>query len=209
MHDFYTANILNYCEGYYTPRSVPNATVSKSDIHEDFTNCSTPKAMWEFDPKQVIQNELDASGHSNVNVTSDLNWPQDVSEGLDALHAAQKAAFILYCVGIGLAAISFIFSVLAFCLTGRLSAFINVLIAFIDFLVLGVASAIVTVLAVHGSKLINKYGNDVGISASAGGKFLAFTWAATAAMVICSMWWCLDCIIGHRSDRYSSRKAAY
>ncbi|KAF2147677.1 hypothetical protein K461DRAFT_330132 [Myriangium duriaei CBS 260.36] len=207
MHDFYTANVLNYCEGYYTPGPVPNATLKTSDIHKKFTNCSAATAMFQFDPKKIIQTEIDNSGHSDINITS-LEWPSDIDTGLRALHAAQKAMFILYCVGLALTAVAAIFSIISFCLSGRLSAFINVLIAILAFAAIGIASAIVTVLAVHGSRLINKYGNDIGLSASPGKKFLALTWAATAAMIICAFWWCVDCCVGRRSHKYTSARYA-
>lgn len=208
VHDFYTANIMSYCEGYFTPTAVPNTTVTSKDIHKNFTSCSNMTAAYNFDPREIIQAELNKTGLSEINI-SDLDWPSDIDTGLRALHVAQKATFVLYCIGIGLIGVATIFAILSVFLSGRLSAFVNVLLAGLAFLAIGLASAIVTAVVVHGTHLINKYGKVVTISANVGGKFLALTWAATAAMVICSLWWCLDCLVGRRRSRgtYTEKSA--
>ncbi|GAM91431.1 hypothetical protein ANO11243_094810 [Dothideomycetidae sp. 11243] len=200
LHEFYTANLRTYCEGYYTPGPVPNATLKAKNIHKQFTNCSKPVTFFQFNPKQVIQDELNASGHSDINI-SQLSWPTDIDRGLKAVHTSQKAAFVLYCIALGTIGLATIFSIVSFCLNGRLSAFIMVMICGLAFLAIGLASAVVTVVAIHGSRLINKYGNPVGLSSHWGVKYLAFSWAATGAMVLCSLWWCADCLIGRRNQR--------
>lgn len=50
---------------------------------------------------------------------------------------------------------------------------------------------------------INKYGDDIGIAAYKGKKFLGMTWAATAVMLLASFLWIFECIVGHR------RQSAY
>lgn len=83
-----------YCEGYYEPRAVPNATVSRSDITRNFTYCSPRSANFQFDPRDALQRDLNASGNSWLNV-SDLNWPDEIDRGIDAIHIVQRVAFII------------------------------------------------------------------------------------------------------------------
>jgi len=206
LHDFYSAHILDFCEGYFVPGPVPNATLSRSSIHRNITSCSNKTAMYSFDPRVVLQQELNKTGHGNINLT-DLQWPSEVDKGLQALRIASKATFVLYCIAIAFTAIAAIFALLSIFFDGRLSSFINVILDWLAFLAIGLASAIVTAIAVKAKDVINKYGNPVGISATKGNKFLILTWVATGAMLLASMVWCFDCIFGTR--KRSSRRRAY
>lgn len=90
---------MTYCEGYYKPGPVPNATLSKDDISKNVTECSNRTAMYNFDPEEILQRELDESG-TGVDL-SDLDWPDDIQKGIDALIISAKATFVLYCIAIG------------------------------------------------------------------------------------------------------------
>jgi hypothetical protein len=48
---------------------------------------------------------------------------------------------------------------------------------------------------------VNKFTDEVGISASRGGKFLAMTWAATAVMLLASFVSIVQCCVGRRRPR--------
>lgn len=206
LHDFYTAHILDYCEGFYTPGPVPNTTLSRSSIQKNVTACSNKTALYTFDPQTTLQKELNQSGHSNVNLTS-LQWPSEVSTGLRALRIAQRATFVLYCIGIGFISIALVCAVLGIFLEGRLSAFINVLVDWLAFIAIGLASAIATAVMVKSTDVINHYGNDIGINAYKGSKFLVLTWVATGLMLVASVVWCFDCIAGHRRQRTRTNKS--
>ncbi|KAK4507832.1 hypothetical protein PRZ48_001567 [Zasmidium cellare] len=199
IHDFYSAHLMNYCEGFYTPAAIPNATVSKSDIHKNVTACSNRTAMYNFDPQQIIQKELNNSvGSGVVNLVNDLNWPEDITNGIRALQVAAKAAFVLYCIAIGFIGVALILAVVSIFFEGRLSALLNMLVDWLAFLVLGIASAIATAIAVKGASVINKYGDDIGVSAQQGNKFMILTWVATGLLLLASIVWCFDCIAGRR-----------
>lgn len=200
LHDFYSAHILDFCEGFYTPTDMPNATFSKSDIHRNVTSCSNRTAMYSFNPRQTLQLELNQTGHGNINLT-DLEWPSQVDDGLHALKVASQATFVLYCIAIGFMALAMLTALLSFFFEGRLSSFINVVVDWLAFVAMGIASAIVTAIIVKAADLINKYGNDIGISAQKGGRFLIITWVATGLMFIASIVWCFDCIVGRRSSK--------
>ncbi|KUI67273.1 SUR7 family protein pun1 [Cytospora mali] len=203
IHDFYTANLMTYCEGYYEPTALPNASVSLGSISKNFTYCSPRSADFQFDPRAALQRDLNASGNSWLDVTTDLDWPDEVDQGLQAVHIVQRVAFVIYCIAIGLIGLATLVSVVSVLFSGRLSACGNVLLALLAFLVAIIASALATAVAVVGETAVNHYGGDVGISATAGGKFLGLTWGATGAMLVCVVWWSVDCCCGRRGRNKS------
>lgn len=210
VHDFYSAHVLNYCEGFFLPGAVPNTTLSRGDIDRNVTYCSNTTALYHFNPRDNLQQELDASG---VDVDlADLDWPEEIDDGLRALRTASMAMFVLYCIAIAFIFLALIAAVAGVFLNGRLSALLNVIVDVLAFLAVGIASAIVTAIAVKAAHLINRYGNEIGVSATMGRKFLALTWAATACMFIASLVWCFACVTGRRNDRakhHRSEKFAY
>jgi len=196
---------MNYCYGAYTPGPVPNATLSKSKIHQNVTGCSHQTAMFAFDPAAALQNSLDESG---VGITlADLDWPKDLENGIDALSIAMKASFVLYCIGIAFCfqtAIASAFWVSRCSNGGILTAILEIIMALSAFLSLGIASTIVTVVAVKSDSIINKYGKPIGVSADRGNGFLGLTWAATALMFIASIAGCAGCF--RKRDRKSVKR---
>ncbi|KAF4547597.1 SUR7/PalI-like protein 2 [Elsinoe fawcettii] len=201
LRDYYSAHLMTYCEGFYEPGPLPNATVSLGDIDRNTTWCSNRTANFEFDPREALQRNLNESGNGNINVT-DLNWPSQIDDGLRALHAVQRATFIIYCVAIGLIALATIAAIVSIVFSGRLSACGVLILSFLAFIAIGVASGMVTAIGVIGVRVINQYAEQVGLQAQRGNKFLALTWAATAAMFITVIWWTADCCIGRRNRGY-------
>lgn len=205
LHDFYSAHLLNYCEGFYTPSDLPNATLPRSAISKNVTHCSNRTALFAFNPRATLQRELDDAGHGDLNLT-DLAWPEELDDGVRALATASKATFVLYCVGAALAFVALAAAGVGVFFEGRLSAVVNVVVDSVAFLVLGVASAVVTAVAVKAARVVNEKGEDVGVSAQRGGKFLALTWAATGLLFVASLVWCGMCVVGGRRRRVSRVK---
>ena len=65
----------------------------------------------------------------------------------------------------------------------------NAVVASVAFFSLGIASAVVTAVIVQGTDAVNKFGNEVGIEAQQGNKFLGITWAATLLMMVAFLIW--------------------
>jgi hypothetical protein len=165
--------------------------------------------MYNFDPRQMIQRELNESGHGNINLT-DLGWPDEVDDAISALEVASNAMFVLYCIGIAFAGLALISALVSIFFSGRLSAFANIIIDLIAFLAVGIASAIATAISVKAADIINDKGERVGISAQKGNKFLILTWVATACLLVASLVWCFDCVVGRRNkNRYRNRKGSF
>lgn len=206
IEDFYSAHMLNYCYGQYTPVEVANSTVSHDDISKNVTGCSESQAMYRFDPTEILQEALNKTG---VDVTlQDLNWPEDIQKGIDALNALMGAVFVMYIIAIVLIFIALVTSLAAVFGSGRLSACVNVITALLAFLAIGLASALVTAVIVKAADVINQYGNDIGVEAYFGRKFLSLTWAATGVMVGPIVGWTLEVCMGRR-NRNRERKVRH
>lgn len=205
IEDFYSAHMLNYCYGQYEPAEVANSTVSQDDISKNVTGCSKSRAMYRFDPTKIIEDALNRTVGTEVTL-SDLQWPEDIQNGTAALNALMAATFVLYVIAICLIFVTLVAALFAVLTSERLSACLNFLIATLAFLAIGLASALITAVIVKGTKVINQYGNDIGIAANWGGKFLALTWAATGLMFIVLLAWSIEFCIGRRRH---SRRASY
>jgi len=197
IEDFYSMYALDYCEGAYTPTSVPNATFSKSHIHMNVTLCS-PKGKFNFTPGAAIQRTLDRTG---TGVTlQDLDWPTSIDKDFGTLASLAKAIMGLY-----IASIVFTFLALIAAIVWllspegrRLCGGLQSVMAFLAFVVFGVTSGLVTAVGVKGDHIIDKYGSDVGISANRSNKLLALTWAGVACLFIASIVGCFGCVFARR-----------
>jgi heme/copper-type cytochrome/quinol oxidase subunit 2 len=107
---------------------------------------------------------------------------------------------VLYAVGIAAAGCAILASLVAFFLHGsRLISFGNWGLATISFLALLIASIIITVVQSKATKLINKYGNEIGVYAYRGNKYLVLTWVAVAVMFLAMLAWVAEFCVGKRN----------
>lgn len=117
VKDFYSAHVLTYCEGAYQPDPTdPNAS-------KNVTHCSERKALYMFDPKDIMAKEL-VGGVS----LEDLKWPDALDDGIRSLRAALKAMFIAYVVGIAVTGLTIITSAIGVADIGSLTAVINLVL---------------------------------------------------------------------------------
>ncbi len=126
IKDFYSAHILDYCEGYYTPGPVQNLTTT---VSENVTHCSNQTTMFHFDPANVIQSEL----KPGINLT-DLKWPSAIQDGIRAIELASKVMFVVYCIGASAVGVALLGAILGIFFSGRLSAVVNVMIATVHYI---------------------------------------------------------------------------
>jgi hypothetical protein len=196
VEDFYSAHLLDYCFGQYTPAEAPNATLGLDDIDKNVTGCSNQTAMFWFNPEVILEQALNRTG---LGITlQDIKWPQDIQRGLDALRIVSITSFVLYCISIALIFLALVAALPAIFAQGRMAACLNLMVTTLAFLAIGIASALVTAVLVKGTDVINRYGKDIGVQATRGNKFLALTWVATALMFITLAAWSLELCIGHR-----------
>ena len=190
LHDFYSVHVMDYCEGFFSP----NGT-SKRNV----TYCSDEKGQFSFNVTQALQRELNAS---HVNVTlSQIHWPSAISDGIHDLRLAFHATAVFYYMGIILTGLAFFASIVGVFVHGRVSALLNIGLAWLAFFTLMLASAIATSLATKATNVINKYGKDVDVNAARGDKFIALTWAGTALIFVAGAAWFGECIVGRRMEK--------
>jgi hypothetical protein len=197
IEDFYSAHMLDYCYGQYTPLEVANATIAEKDISKNVTGCSQSEAMYKFDPTRIVQDALNKTVGNKITL-EDLKWPEDIDTGIRALNALMAAMFVLYVVAICLIFVALLASLFSVFAAGRLSACANVVASSLAFIAIGLASALVTAVVVKATGLVNEYGNDVGVVANKGSKFLALTWAATGVMFVAMVVWIVEVCVGRR-----------
>jgi len=203
VHDFYSAHMLDYCEGSFEPGPVPNATLKASKISRNVTHCSNRTASFDFDPSAALQRTLNQT-HTGVTL-SDLGWPDDLDKGIRALRDSVRVTFALYCIGIGFA----FFAMVAFAFWmfgpstggGRGGPLVGMALAFVSLFALGIASAIVTAVVVKGNNVIDKYGKAIGVQAERGNSYLALTWASTALMFLATLLGCVGICFGRRKHK--------
>jgi hypothetical protein len=160
-----------------------------------------------FDITSVIEREL-AQGPLKLNLT-DLNWPDQIQDGLDALNTALDVSFILYLVGIGAAGLSILVALISFFFTHRRWALLNGILAFLSFACLAITSIIITIMQKKATDVINEHGNEIGVYAYVGRKFLILTWVSVAAMLLSFVSWLVVFILGRKNkDKTHDREKA-
>ena len=164
------------------------------------TGIATNNQIDHFNISEQLDKELQA-GKLHLNL-SDIDWPSDIQDGLDALNIALDALFVLYAVGIAAAGLSIFTSLVAFFLHGsRLVSFGNWGLASLSFFTLLVASIIITIVQKEAVDLLNKHGNDIGLYAYQGKKYLILTWVAVAVMLLAVTAWVVEFCIGRKNRR--------
>ena len=195
IKDFYSMYILDYCEGYYEPTALANATTSPT---RNITQCANTTTMFTFNITQILESEIRGGA-----TLADLDWPSDIQNAVDALNYAARAMFVLYCIGIGLTGLGMIAALFAVFAHGVLHAWLNGLFDLLAFICLGIASALATAIAVEVVKAVEQFGEPIGIAAYRGTGFLGLTWAATGLVLLATFTWVFDCCAGRRRERPS------
>ncbi|PMD20083.1 hypothetical protein NA56DRAFT_704886 [Hyaloscypha hepaticicola] len=192
IKQWYSLHLMDLCEGTFTP----NATEKGASLN--VSTCSNQTAMYHFDISKQLNKELEI-GPLHINLST-ISWPSEIQDGLNALNTALDATFVLYAIGIAAAGCAILASLVAFFLHGsRLISFGNWGLATISFLSLLIASIIITVIQSKATNLINKYGNEIGVYAYKGQKYLILTWVAVAVMFLAMLAWVAEFCVGKRN----------
>jgi len=198
ISDFYSVHLLDYCQGMYEPNGTV-AAADGSDVSKNITYCSPHNSAFHFNVTDIVQNALPSS----ISL-GDIDWPADVTEAQNLIRTASIATESLYIVAIVFTFLAFLGAIFVFFAAGRLSACCNIVIDLIALLALIGASAVATVIIVKAVDALNKYGNDIGISATKGKLFLGMTWAAVALMLIATIVSIVQLIVGRKNRGYIS-----
>jgi len=194
IHQFYSLHLMDLCEGNYAP----NAT--EKGAHKNVTKCSNQTAMYHFDISKQISQEL-SIGKFNISL-EDLGWSDKIQDGINDLNVAMDATFVLYAIAIASAGLAILTSLLAFFLHGsRLMSLGNWGLASLSFLTFLIASIIITMVQNKASHILNKYGNEIGLYAYKGGKYLILTWVSVAVMFLATAAWVVEFCVGRKNKK--------
>lgn len=157
-----------------------------------------------FNLTEILDKEIDA-GPLNINA-ADINLPEKVQDAVDLLNSALLAVFVFYVLGVAFSGLGFLLSIATFVLTRKpegnqkMIILLNAVNAFLGALTLMIGSAITTAVANKGVAQINDAGEDVGISAIAGHKFITISWVAFGLMGATLLFWTTACCFPRKSQ---------
>jgi len=140
------------------------------------TNCTSNKAAYPFDPS------------NNFNTQTGI--PSDFIQNRDTYYYLTRFGFPFYIIGLVFAVVSLLFSLLS-CLS-RLGAALNSVFNFVAFLFIITASSLETATYIMAKQKFN----DNGEKATLGVKMIAFTWTATALLLLVLVSNCTICAAG-------------
>lgn len=195
ISDFYSVHIMNFCEGMFEPNGTV-AAVNDSNVSKNTTHCSSRNALFHFNVTEVVNDAL-----PDQITLSDISWPEAINDAQDTIRTASIAAVVLYILAIAFTGLAFFGAIFGFFTSGRLSACFNVILDLLAFIAIGAASALATVIMVKAVDALNNYGDDIGISATRGDRFLGMTWAATALMLIALVVSFVQLCVGRRDGK--------
>ncbi|KAI1097594.1 hypothetical protein F4804DRAFT_159885 [Jackrogersella minutella] len=191
ISQWYSIHIMTACEGNFAP----NAT--SPGAWYNTTNCTAQSPGVHFNLTDVLQKEIDA-GPLKLNA-SDIPIPDSIQETIDYLNSFLLATFVLYVLGSGFSGLSFLSCIVVLTLRrstiNRVSIIINIVLAALATLCLAISSAIATAISKKGVSEINSAGDDVGISAIEGTKFMTISWVAFAVMFVTLLFWSVPCCL--------------
>lgn len=191
--DVYVAHMMTFCEGYVEGSETSNKT--------KILACTKPKLPYAFDPLDEIEQRLAEGAPTLEQLGIQTDNVEDV---INALQVAYKAMSITLVIGTALAGLSILMGLLGLT-ASRLVEVCNGLVAWVGFLMLGVAAAIATAIAVKGRDVFNEYARDAGVRASESKPLMGMIWAAVAAMLLAALWWSFTCCCG-RHGRKAGRR---
>ena len=134
---------------------------------------------------------------------ADLKWSRDLQNELDKIPALFMALAVFFIIGAGAAGVAMLSSIaglVTYSKAPRFTVLNNVGWAGLSALALFVASMVVTVGGKKAADAINEYGDDIGLQASRGSKFVALTWTAFAAIFVAACYWAYEYVPDRPSD---------
>ncbi|KAH7035484.1 actin cortical patch SUR7/pH-response regulator pali [Microdochium trichocladiopsis] len=199
ISQWYSLHVMNWCQGDFAPNS------SVVGAWYNTTNCTERAAGIRFNLTEILNHEISV-GPLHFN-TAEIPLPERVERAVEDLNSALFALFVLFVLGAALSGFSILLTLatIAFSVlwgrrnghrrqAGHKKTIIgNAVFNFLAVVVLAVAAAIATVIARKASAEITDAGDEVGISANAGMKFIGLCWGAFGAMFLAFVFWSSLC----------------
>ncbi|OIW32207.1 hypothetical protein CONLIGDRAFT_572961 [Coniochaeta ligniaria NRRL 30616] len=185
IKEFYSLHVMDACEGDFSP----NATAT--DAAYNVSSCTEPLKTAQYNITAKFDHEL-AVGPLKLNL-ADLGFTKDLQDEFNKIPHLLMALAVIYILAVGFTGLSFLGSVAALGLfnsaKARLVVLANLGMAGLAAILLLVGSLTTTVGAREAAHKLDDLGEDIGLRATAGGKFLGMTWAAAGLMIIAVGYW--------------------
>ena len=145
---------------------------------------------------------------------ADLGFTQDLADDFNKLPETLEAVGVIFILAMAFSGLSLCASVVGI-FTAHVPAvcFVNIALAGLAFLALVIGSAVATAGALKAESEINQHGSGIGLSATAGRKFMAITWSATALMLVSLVAWASVWIrnrrLARRARAHSSKREGF
>ena len=128
-------------------------------------------------------------GPIHINL-ADLQWPSGIQDTIHKINSVLLAIFALYALGIGFSGLAILLCLAALFLSpSRGMILLNFVVVLLAALFIAIGRIITTVAAQQGAGDINDLGEHIGVSASAGQRFISISWAAFAVMGAATLYW--------------------
>jgi hypothetical protein len=207
ISEWYSVHLMDYCEGAFKPdASAPSPGF-------DVTECSKPSVGAKVNLTDILGREIDA-GPLDISL-ADLDWPEGIQKRIDALNDALTAVTVFYLLGMGLAGVCLFVAAADFAagaLPRRVAGLVTTLGAgtsALGTLSMTVGSAITTASARQGAEIITDVGSTVGVSATAGNKFIILSWVGTGLIAVCALVWVPTWWKNRRTEKKLQEKPGY
>lgn len=200
IKEFYSLHVLDACEGDFSP----NATTPGAGYN--LAKCTKPLDTGEYNVTQMFDHELRV-GPLKLNL-ADLGFTKDLQNEFDRIPRILLALAVIYILAVGFTGLAFLAAVAAMVMLpgygrSRLLVLMNLGIVALGFLALLAGSLATTVGARPVVNKINDFGEDIGLTAMVGRKFLGLTWAAVGLMAVALGYWVWEL---RESRKYGARQ---
>lgn len=149
---------------------------------------------------ELLDHELKV-GPVHLNAAA-LSFPQGIQRQVDKLNSLLLAVFVFYVLGIGFSGLAMLLCVAGFFFVlSRVVMLSNLAAAALAGLTYLIGSLIVTIGAREAASTISDFGEDVGVSADAGQKFIILSWVAFALMAVATVYWFAELWIDRRNRK--------
>lgn len=192
LSDVYTFGMWGYCKGNLRS-GASNQEYSTDGV--DFTFCSKPKAMYVFNPADVLLSDISGSETDLNDVVDSLDsagvtLPSSIEDYMRIVTPLSKLIFICTIIGLALTCLQLLLSFFTVCSRGC-SCFVFFL-GSISFISLILACGASTGAFMYIRREFNNSVSDFGITADLSRYYLAFYWAGCVASLVSTIFWFLS-----------------
>ncbi|KAF2142594.1 uncharacterized protein K452DRAFT_249421 [Aplosporella prunicola CBS 121167] len=161
LHDFYQVGLWNFCEGY-------NGA--------GITHCSKPKALYWFNPVEILLNELLAGATIAI--------PEDALKYLDIVETVSHWMFGLFLTGACMACVMIFITPLS--VYTRWATLPIAIFSFVTALFITVATVLASAMFIIFKNALGSI-SELNLGAEIGKRMFAFMWIASVAAILATL----------------------